>query len=158
MRKPGARKMWGPGGAIKQNGWMADKWNQAKEYGTMASEKAKEYGSMASQKARDMYNKYSNKEEVASPMIEKEEAEPMMAESAVAMERPKRRRSRRTMKKTMKKRRSSKKRMSGIFDKEDIIPTAAGAGAGAILGGGKGALAGGLIGYGASKLIRRNKD
>lgn len=147
MRKPGARKMWGPGGAIKQNGWMSDKLNQAREY-----------GSMASQKARDMYNKYGKKEEVATPMIEKEEAEPMMTEPAISMERPKRRRSRRTMKKTMKKRRSSKKRMSGIFDKEDVIPTAAGAGAGAILGGGKGALAGGLIGYGASKLLRRNKD
>lgn len=29
---------------VKQAAWMSDKWNQAKEYGTMASEKAKEYG------------------------------------------------------------------------------------------------------------------
>lgn len=149
MHKP-MRKMWAPSGAVRQSGWMSDKWNmasqKASEYGTMASQKASEYGSMASQKAKDMYNKYMNKEE--APMAESE---------PVSMEKPKRKR--RTMKRTMKKKSQKRsKKMSAIFDKEDIIPTAAGAGAGAILGGGRGALAGGLIGYGASKLLRRRKD
>ena len=121
---------------VKQNGWMDNAKASAYKYGTMASQKAQEYGTMASQKMKDM------------------RSGEMRAEEPMSMEQSKPRRPRRrTMKRSMKKR--AVKRQSAIFDKEDIIPTAAGAGAGALIGGGTGAIAGGLIGHGASKLRKR---
>lgn len=101
--------------------------NAVRQFGYMSDRM-----NMMSQKAKGTYARYMKKEE------------------PVSMEKPKRR----TMKRVMKKK---SKKMSGIFDKKDILPTAAGAGAGALIGGGSGAVAGGLIGYGASKVFNRKK-
>jgi len=123
---------------VKQNGWMDDAKASASKYGTMASQKAQEYGTMASQKMKEL------------------RSDAMGDEEPMSMDQSKPRRPRRrTMKRSMKKR--AVMRQSAIFDKKDILPTVAGAGAGALLGGGKGAIAGGLIGYGASKLLNRKK-
>jgi hypothetical protein len=134
---------------VKQNGWMDDAKASASKYGTMASQKAQEYGTMASQKAQE----YGT---MASQKMKELRSDAMGDEEPMSMDQSKPRRPRRrTMKRSMKKR--AVMRQSAIFDKKDILPTVAGAGAGALLGGGKGAIAGGLIGYGASKLLNRKK-
>lgn len=171
MHKP-MRKMWSPSGAVRQSGWMADRWNmasqKASEYGTMASQKASEYGTMASQKAKDMYGRYMKKEstdmDVEAPRVEKVDAQPEMMPTpeVVSMEKPKRRRStkRRTMKRTMKKKSQKRYRQRDISGRDAAFAGIGGLG-GALIDSGnrwRGALIGGVGGALLSKATQKKKN